>query len=139
MNSRSPKMPAKFPYSSTAGSPGRSASITFRAAGPTGSSADRGSISFRVSLTMESGISSQKYESQSNVAGGNREREDRHRESHPEEGHEADRAPSALGEPCGSHVRGRGDDRRVAPEACPERERPPVGVVAHGAPARLQV
>ena len=56
MNSRSPKIPAKRPSSSTAGSAGKPASITRRAAGPISSSASSGSISRSVSLTIESGI-----------------------------------------------------------------------------------
>jgi hypothetical protein len=53
MNSRSPKIPAKLPSSSTAGRAGSPESQTRRAATMTTSSADSGSTGLRMDLTIE--------------------------------------------------------------------------------------
>src|ERR1044072_9798464 len=115
MNSRSPKIPAKRPSASTAGSAGRPASTPRRAPGPISASALSGSISRRVSLAMESGMvsSSERDVADCDVGGGQGYREDRHRQADPQEGHEADRRPRPVGPAGGGDGGGGGDHRRV--------------------------
>src|SRR5919106_5548519 len=131
MNSRSPKMPANLPSGSTAGRAGRPLSTTLRAAGPTGSSALSGSISWSVALAYVSGIAlasfpltllrSQQDVADRDVRGRDRQRDHGHGEADLEERQEPDRPAGPRGQPRGGDVGRRGDDRPVPPEARPQR------------------
>ena len=103
---------------------------------PIRSSACNGSTSRRHSLTLESCTEANLDDvSQGDVDGGEQQGDDRHRDSDPHEGEEADRHPGPFGEPRRGDVGGRRDQGRVAGIAGAERERPPIGIVAGVRPA----